>query len=170
MALGVVASLLGISIIVLLAAFFWLRQRQKRHRVAVEPSFSPSVSSLYMSPVQKQRSSSSTNTIYQLPDTGIDTDRTLSPTYRTNSFRQAVLGSTRSQPSRAIIERVSTKRDSHVESLFYQNTERFAAPNYSKLDFVVASADPSPEADSRFHHVYQIMMPPVPSGTLTYTV
>ena len=169
MALGVIGSLLGISIIVLLGAFCWLRQRQKRHRVAVQPSFSPSVSSLYMSPVQKQPSSS-TNTIYQLPDTGIDTDRTFSPTYRTNSFRQAVLGSSRSHPPRTIIERVSTRRDSHVENSFYQNTERFAVPNYSKLDFVVSSADSSPEVDSRYHNVYQIMMSPAPSGILTYTV
>jgi len=90
-ALGVIAGLLGTSVIILLGVFFWLRQRQKQRRIKEEKSFSSSSSSLYISPIQQQdqqpRRFSSINTIYQLP---IENNKRFSSIYRTDSFRQAV--------------------------------------------------------------------------------
>ena len=174
-ALGVIIGLLGTSVIVLIVVYCCLRHRQKHRRLKAESSLSPtgssSKSSLYISPVKEQGLSSSSNTIYQLPDTGIDTDhqaRMFSPIYRTDSFRQAIQSGQR-RPA-TIIEHVSTKRDSFVDAPSYPRDE-VIFPTYSTLEFAVPSEHSRADSSQRNTNVYQVMMPSSTSPTvLTYAV
>jgi hypothetical protein len=159
-ALGVIAGLLGTSVLVLLGAFCWLRQRQKRRRLNVEKSLSPSsssTSSLYISPIQTQdqpRNVPAINTVYQLP---IDnTNKRFPQIYRTDSFRQAVLSG--HQRTNQIIERVSTKQD----SLSYQKDD-FISPTYNSFEFTVPS-------QSINNNIYQVIHPSSIPSILTHTV
>jgi hypothetical protein len=140
-ALGVIAGLLGTSVIILLSAFCWLRQRQKRRRISAEKSLTnSSISSLYISPIQKQQG------IYS----------SLPKFYRTDSFRQAVLsGNKQSQ----IIERVSTKRDSYI----YENNG-CSLPTFSTLEFVKPSQNNHIDIDKQ-NNIYQIILPSTPIRT-----
>ena len=170
-----IAGVLGLSVLVLIAVFCWLRQRQKRRRLKAEDSLSPAgsstKSSLYISPIQEHGLSSSSNTIYQLPDTGIDTDhraRIFSPIYRTDSFRQAIRTGQR-RPA-TMIEHVSTKRDSFVDIPSHPIDE-LIFPNYSTLQFAVPSDHSRTDSKRRRTNVYQVMMPSSASPTvLTYAV
>jgi hypothetical protein len=160
-ALGVIAGLLGTSVLVLLGAFCWIRQRQKRRRVAAEKSLSSLTASpelsLYISPTQQQqRKPTLPNTIYQLPVA--NNNPVFPPIYRTDSFRQAVLsGYTRRNQT---IEHVSTKRDSFIGKSSYQ-TEDFESPTYSTLQFHVPSqAINNQNANDRNNNIYQVVIPP----------
>ncbi|CAF1252799.1 unnamed protein product [Rotaria sordida] len=179
-ALGVIAGLLGTSVLVLLGVFFWLRLRQKRRRIQAakspSPSFSSSTSSLYISPIQqqdqqqqqKQEEFLSKNTIYQLP---FDNNyRKFTPIYRTDSFRQAVISGHRriNQTS----EHISTKRDSFIEQASYYKDD-VGLPIYSTLEFIV------PSETKRIYHrnsnkinndVYQVIIPSSSSSILTHSV
>lgn len=157
-ALGVVAGLLGISVIILTGAFLWLRRKQKRHREKVEKSLSPSTnsstSSLYISPSQRQETfPSSISTLYQLlyPDDNIN--KTF---YRTDSFRQAVLSGY--QPKQTI-EHVSTKRDS-----FTYHKDGSSSPTFSTLEFIMPSMDNQKRSfefdKSNNNNIYQLIIPP----------
>ena len=173
-ALGVIVGLLGTSVLVLLGIFCWLRQRQKRRRNIAEKSLSSSKSSLYISPIEEQRVSSSSNTIYQLPDTSIDVDhqaRMFSPIYRADSFRRAIQsGHPRGNPT---MEHVSTKRDSFVGTF---SQEELIVPMYSTLEFLVPSTirqneRSNSDSDRRHPNIYhQVMIPPPPPTVLTYAV
>jgi hypothetical protein len=152
-ALGVIAGLLGTSVLILLGVFCWLRQRQKRRRLAAEKSLSPSgnssTSSLYISPIQQQdnqqRIYSSSNKVYQLPIE--NNNKIFSPIYRTDSFRQAVLsGYNRSNQT---MEHVSTKRDSFTERTSYPRDE-FNSPTYSTIEFMTPM-------NNQNNNVYQVI-------------
>lgn len=182
-ALGVIAGLLGTSVLVLIGVFCWLRYRRKRLRHSAEKSLSPtnssSKSSLYISPIEEQRVSTSSNTIYQLPDTPIDLDRQarmFSPIYRTDSFRRAI--SSGQQRSNTTSEHVSTKRDSFAEMSSYSQDE-LIGPMYSTLEYLVPSALKQnqrsiSDADRRHPNIYHQVMIPAPSSSpttvLTYAV
>ncbi len=130
----------------------WLRQRQKRHRIAAKKSLSPSFnssasSSLYISPIQQQQGKYPVS-IYHIPYI----PKTF---YRTDSFRQAVLSGIK---EKQIIERVSTKRDSYT----YQK-DGWSSPTYSSLDFIIPSKNQLNEKN-----IYQIINPPTP--ILTHAV
>lgn len=139
-ALGVIAGLLGTSVIILLSAFCWLRYRQKRRRIAAEKSLtSSSVSSLYITPIQQEQQIKfpiSVPTISQ---------------YRTDSFRRAVLSGTKQNQ---IIERVSTKRDSYI----YEKNG-WSSPTFSTLEFII------PTNEQIEKNIYQIIRPPTPIYT-----
>lgn len=127
-ALGVIAGLLGTSVIILLGAFCWLRRRQKMCRLSAEKSLeSSSSSSLYISPVHQQgKYTSSVSPIYQLSYNNFNKTNTF---YRADSFRQAVgLG----QQDKKFTEHVSTKRDS-----FVQEKDGWSSPTFSTLEYVV---------------------------------
>jgi hypothetical protein len=135
-ALGVIAGLLGTSVIILLSAFCWLRQRQKRRRIAAEKSLSnSSTSSLYISPIQQPVKYSSPYPIF----------------YRTDSFRQAVLSGNKPYH---IIERVSTKRDSYI----YEKNG-WSSPTFSTLEFIIPTQ--TNEIDKQ-NNIYQIILPSTP--------
>jgi hypothetical protein len=168
-ALGVIAGLLGTSVLILLGVFCWLRQRQKRRRLAAEKSLSPSgnssTSSLYISPIQQQtKFPSSTSTIYQLPYTNMDNETKNQIFYRTDSFRQAVLSGNRQTK---VIEHVSTKRDS-----FTYEKDGWSSPTFSTLEFIVPSINnqkPSLDMNKHNTNVYQIIVPSSPP-ILTHAV
>jgi len=146
-ALGVIAGLLGTSVIILLSAFCWLRQRQKRHRIAVEKSLTnSSTSSLYISPIQQKEKFPSS--ISQLPTF-----------YRTDSFRQAVLSGNKQNQ---IIEHVSTKRDSYI----YEKNG-WSSPTFSTLEFIMPSKTNQIDFDQQ-NNIYQIILPSTP--IITHTV
>ncbi len=157
-ALGVIAGLLGTSVLVLLGAFCWIRQRQKRRRVAAEKSLSSITASpelsLYISPTQQQKPTLP-NKIYQLPVP--NNNPIFPPIHRTDSFRQAVLsGYTRRNQ---IIEHVSTKRDSFIGKSSYQ-TEDLESPTYSTLQFHVPSQTiNNRNTDDRNNNIYQVFIP-----------
>ena len=131
-ALGVIAGLLGTSVLVLLSAFCWLRHR----RVAAEKSLSnSSTSSLYISPIQQPVKFPSPYPIF----------------YRTDSFRQAVLSG--NKPPH-IIERVSTKRDSYP----YEKSG-WSSPSFSTLEFVIP---PEIKETEKPNNIYQIILPSTP--------
>jgi hypothetical protein len=140
-AFGVIAGLLGTSVIILLSAFCWLRQRQKRRRISAEKSLTnSSISSLYISPIQKQEKYPSVPKFY-----------------RTDSFRQAVLsGNKQSQ----IIERVSTKRDSYI----YEKNG-WSSPTFSTLEFVKPIRNNHHLDINKQNNIYQIILPPTPIRT-----
>ncbi len=144
-ALGVIAGLLGTSVLVLIGTFCWLRFRQKRRRIRSEKpsSSSSSTSSLYISPIQQPAYSSSTNKIYQLPIE--NNNRLFTPIYRTDSFRQAVLSGY--QRPNQTIEHVSTKRDSFIDRTYYQKDE-FTSPAYSTIEYFTPQ-----------NNVYQVINP-----------
>ncbi len=133
-AFGIIAGLLGTSVVILSSAFCWLHQRQKRRRRAAEKSLShSSISSLYISPIQQHEKFPFS--ISSLPSF-----------YRTESFRQAVLIG---KPPVQIIERVSTKRDSYP----YEKTG-WSSPTFSTLEYIIPSSThfrrmstDSPESD-----------------------
>lgn len=181
-ALGVIVGLLGTSLLVLLGVYCWVRIRRKHRREAAEKSLSPtdssSKSSLYISPIGgEQRVSTSTNTIYQLPDTPIDRDhqaKIFSPIYRTDSFRRAI----QSGQSRAnsTVEHVSTKRDSVADTSSFSHDE-FVTPMYSTLEYLVPvtlrqNDRSTVESDRRPPNIYhQVMRPSSSTPTvLTYAV
>jgi hypothetical protein len=170
-ALGVIAGLLGTSVIILLGVFFWLRQRQKRRRIKEEKSFSPSSSSsssLYISPIQQQdqqpRSFSSINTIYQLP---IENNKRFPPIYRTDSFRQAVQ-SGHKQPNQ-ITEHVSTKRDSFSRRSSYAK-DNFESSAYSTLEYITPSQTIYQNFDKKSNNIYQVINPSSTPTILTHAV
>lgn len=144
-ALGVIAGLLGTSLIILFSVFCWLRHRQKQARINAEKSLSPSsssmTSSIYISPIQQRqdqhlRKSPSNN-------------HRFSPIYRTNSFRQAILsGQQKINPY--FIERVSTKPD-HF--------------SFTQEDFTHTSDYPYPN-----QNIYQTIIHPSSSSILTHSV
>ncbi len=149
-ALGVIAGLLGTSIIILLSAFCWVRQRQKRRRMAAEKSLTDSsTSSLYISPIQQpEKFPSSISTISQFPTV-----------YRADSFRRAVLSGNKSSQ---IIERVSTKRDSYP----YEKNG-WSSPTFSSLEYIIPTENNSLDLDKQ-KNIYQIILPSTP--TLTHDV
>jgi hypothetical protein len=164
-ALGVIAGLLGTSVLVLLGVFCWLRQRQKRRRRKAEKSLSPSssstTSSLYISPIQQQqqqpasqRKFSPINTIYQLP---IDNNNNNPRFSRTDSFRQAVLSGR--QRTNHMTEYVSTKRD----SLSYPKDD-LESRSYSTLEFTI------PSHTINNQNIYQTIIPASPPPILTHSV
>jgi hypothetical protein len=164
-ALGVIAGLLGTSLLVLLGVFCWLRQRQKRRRRKAEKSLSPSssstTSSLYISPIQQQqqqpasqRKFSPINTIYQLP---IDNNNNNPRFSRTDSFRQAVLSGR--QRTNHMTEYVSTKRD----SLSYPKDD-LESRSYSTLEFTI------PSHTINNQNIYQTIIPASPPPILTHSV
>jgi len=172
-ALGVIAGLLGTSVIILLGVFCWLRQRQKRRRKKEEKSFSPSSSSssssLYISPIQQQdqqpRKFPSTNQIYQLPIENIN--KRFSSIYRTDSFRQAVQSG--HQPTNQITEHVSTKRDSFDRRLSYQKDE-FGSSAYSTLEYIAPSQAIYQNFDKKTNNIYQVINPSSTPTILTHAV
>ena len=128
-ALGVIAGLLGTSVIILLGAFCWLRHRQKLCRLEAENSLESSSSSLYISPIQQQQEGkflSSISTIYQL---SYNDENKTKKFNRTDSFRQAVLSG---HKENKIIERVSTKRDS-----FNYEKDGWSSPTFSTLEYII---------------------------------
>ena len=157
-ALGVIAGLLGTSIIVILGVFCWLRQRQKRRRRQAEKSLSPAssssaTSSIYISPIQQPpppiiRKSRPKSRVYQLPVENPN-QRFSSSFYRTDSFRRAVLSG---RPQHT--EYVSTRRD----SLSYPPDDYFDSRPYSTLEFAI------PTQTSNNQNIYQTINPaPLPS-------
>lgn len=168
-ALGVIAGLLGTSLIILIVILCWLRIRKKRlhakNTKTSTPTLSSSTSSLYISPIQ-QESPASSNPIYQLP---VDTSYKKVPSiYRTDSFRQAILlGHNRTKPT---MEHISAKRDSFVGRSLYPKDD-FGSPIYSTLDYVVPTQTKSYYQDSNqlnndFYHVINTSS----STTLTHAV
>lgn len=163
-ALGVVAGLLGTSVIILLGTFCWLRHRQKRkaNGKSFSNSSNSSTSSLYISPNQRNETfPTSISTIYQLLNN--DEPKTKS-FYRTNSFRQAVLSGHR---EKQIIEHVSTKRDS-----FTYGKDSSSSPTFSTLEFIAPSMNyynPSFDYNERNNNnnnnIYQIILPTTSFGT-----
>ncbi|CAF0877014.1 unnamed protein product [Rotaria sordida] len=161
-AVGVIAGLLGTSIIILLITLCWLRQRQKRRRRTTKKSRTPSsnlsTSSLYISPNQRQDTfPSSLSTMYQL---GYNDENKNKIFNRTDSFRQAVLSGNR---KKQIIERVSTKRDS-----FTYEKDGWSSPTFSTLEFIIPSnnnnnnnnnQNQSFELDKQNNNIYHIIMP-----------
>ena len=145
-ALAVIAGLLGVSVLILLGTFAWLRFRQKRRRIAARktPSTS-STSSLYISPIQQTSSKfpplHSSNSTYPI-------------FYRTNSFRRAVLSGNQFP---YLIERVSTKPDD-INNWFADtlNGFEYVTPRSSGNDM------------EKSNHIYQIILPPTP--VLTHAV
>ena len=179
--MGVIAGLLGTSVIVLIVVFCCLRQRQKRLRRAAESSLTPvdssSKSSLYISPIEEKRLSSSSNAIYQLPDSGnmaIDHQtRHLSNIYRSDSFRRAIQ-SGQQQRVNSIIEHVSTKRDSLVETISNRPAD-LIDPSYSNLEYLVSSPAlmtdySSSSSDSGNENFYQVMNSSASPKLRTYAV
>jgi len=165
-ALGVIAGLLGTSVIILLGVFCWLRQRQKRRRIKEEKSFaSSSSSSLYISPIQQQDQQSrkfpSINQIYQLPIE--NHTKRFSPIYRTDSFRQAV------QSGHQITEHVSTKRDSFDRRSSYQKDE-FGSSAYSTLEYIAPSQAIYQNFDKKTNNIYQVINPSSSPTILTHAV
>ena len=161
-ALGVIAGLLGASLLILLGAFCWLRQRQKRCRINAEKSLSPSsssaTSSLYISPIQQtdqQRKISSLNTVYHLPIA--NQTRIFSPLYRTDSFRQAVLSG--HQRTNDLTEYVSARQD----SLSYSKDD-LDSRTYSTLEFTI------PSQTTNNQNIYQVILPPSTPSILTHSV
>jgi hypothetical protein len=143
-------------VIILLSAFCWLRQRQKRHRLASKKSINSSTSSsLYISPIQQQQGKyrSSSSAIYQIPYH--NPEKATKTFHRTDSFRQAVLSGTK---QKQMIEHVSTKRDSYN----YQK-DGWSSPTFSSLDFFVPSTNQSNDKN-----IYQIIVPSSP--ILTHAV
>jgi hypothetical protein len=142
-------------VIILLSAFCWLRQRQKRHRLASKKSINSSTSSsLYISPIQQQgKYRSSSSAIYQIPYH--NPEKATKTFHRTDSFRQAVLSGTK---QKQMIEHVSTKRDSYG----YQK-DGWSSPTFSSLDFFVPSTNQSNDKN-----IYQIIVPSSP--ILTHAV
>ena len=104
---GVIAGLLGTSLIILFSTFCWLRQRQRL--IAKKSQSNTTISSLYMSPIPEQ-------------------GNFLSIISRTDSFRHAVLSG---NYSNQIIEHVSTKRDS-----FINEKNRGSSPTFSTLEYI----------------------------------
>lgn len=112
-AFGVVAGLLGLSVIALLSIFVCLQRKRRRHqskdKKSLSTSYDSSTSSLYISPHQRPDTfPPSIATIYQLATNDEAKNKTFN---RTDSFRQAVLSGNRQNQ---IIERVSTNRDSYI--------------------------------------------------------
>jgi hypothetical protein len=174
-ALGVIAGLLGTSVIVLLGVFCWLRQKQKRRRKNEEKSFTPSssTSSLYISPIQHQDYQSkkypSINAIYQLPienNMNNNNNKRFSPIYRTDSFCQAVLSG--HQRPNQMIEHVSTKRDSFIRNSYYQND--FGVSPYSTLEFVLPSQTINNQNFDKTNNIYQAINPSSSPRILTHAV
>lgn len=158
-ALGVIAGLLGTSVLILLGIFCWLRYRRKQRRLTAEKSFSPSssvTSSLYISPVQQRDHQRKYPTVYHLP---VDTSpQRISNIYRTDSFRQAVLaGHNRSNLTN---EYISTRRD----SLPFDNDE-LDSQAYSSLENVLP-----PQTIPNHHNIYQVIMPSFSPTILTHAV
>lgn len=132
-ALGVIAGLLGTSLIILIGVFCWLRHRQKRARINAEKSLSPSssmTSSLYISPIQQQDQHSRKYPRISSPPN----NQRFSPIYRTNSFRQAILSG--QQPY--FIERVSTKPDN-----FSYTHDEYPNPNQNIYQTIIVPSTPS---------------------------
>ena len=142
--LGIIAGLLGVSVIILLSAFAWLRFRQKRRRIVAKKSLSNlSTSSLYISPIQQQT---------KLPQL-FSPIATYPKFYRTNSFRRAVLSDTRFP---YLIERVSTKPD------YYSNEIKpCTSKTFNGLEYVIPTSNNTNEMD-KSNHIYQIILPPTP--------
>ena len=135
-ALGVIAGLLGTSLIILIGVFCWLRHRQKRARINAEKSLSPSssmTSSLYISPIQQHDQQSRKYPRISSPS---NTQR-FSPIYRTNSFRQAIL-SGQQQINPYFIERVSTKPDN-----FSYTHDEYPYPNQNIYQTIISPSTPS---------------------------
>lgn len=179
-ALGVIAGFLGTSVLVLIGAFFFLRHRQKKQRSKAEKSLTPiesssSKSSLYISPIQEQRTSISSNAIYQLPESSFDLSRPsrLMPTmYRTDSFRRAIQQG-QHRPN-SITEHVSTKRDSFIETIS-DRREEFIDATYSNLDYPLSTPplinDRSlSDSENRIENFYQIIHNSSSPRTRTYAV
>ncbi|CAF0738098.1 unnamed protein product [Adineta ricciae] len=175
--LGIIAGLLGTSILVLIGAFCWVRQRHKHRRAVAEKSLSslsvtPS-SAIYMSPTlqkqqqQQQRRTSLSNQIYQLPNNSHD--EIFSPIYRTNSFRQAIRsGYHRTSQT---IEHVSAKRDSFIDKSPYDK-EYLESANYSTLQYITPTqTTPNQKSTQKNNHnIYQVFLPPSSPPILTHHV
>lgn len=147
-ALGIIAGLLGVSMLILFGTCAWLRFRQKRRRVAAKktPSNS-STSSLYISPIQQPM---------KLPS--IHASNSNYPTvYRTNSFRRAVLSGNQFP---YLIERVSTKPD-----LYPNETSSWFTETFNGFEYIMPSTSNDME---KSNHIYQIILPPTP--VLTHAV
>jgi len=131
-ALGVIAGLLGTSVIILLGAFCWLRHKQKRCRLEAENSLESSSSSLYISPLQQKEGKflPSISTIYQLSYNDENKTKTF---HRTNSFCQAVLSG---HKENQITEHVSTKRDS-----FIHDKDGWSSPTFSTLEYIIPTTN-----------------------------
>ncbi|CAF2589887.1 unnamed protein product [Rotaria sp. Silwood2] len=173
-ALGVIAGLLGTSVLVLLGVFCWLRLRQRRRRIQAAKSPSPlsssSTSSLYISPIQQQdqqqQEFSPINTIYQLP---FDNNyKRFTPIYRTDSFRQAVLSGHRRTSQ--TIEHISAKRDSFIERSSFHK-DGIGSPIYSTLEFIVPPETKNYRNSNKINNdIYQIIIPSSSSTILTHSV
>ncbi|CAF1328303.1 unnamed protein product [Adineta steineri] len=174
-ALGVIAGLLGTSILVLLGAFCWIRQRHKRQRAIAEKSLSLSsvpsatpTSSLYMSPTehheqqQQQRQPSLPNRVYQLPVE--NNNSILLPIYRTNSFRQAI-----NSGYNQTTEHVSTKRDSFIDRSIYEKDD-LDSSNYSTLQYVIPTRTLNYQYSNEQNNIYQVFMPSSSPTSLTHDV
>ncbi|UJR14193.1 hypothetical protein I4U23_001186 [Adineta vaga] len=175
-ALGIIAGLLGTSILVLIGAFCWVRQRQKHRRVIAEKSLSslsvtPS-SAIYMSPIhhqqqqqqQQQRKTSLSNQIYQLPNES--QDEIFSPIYRTNSFRQAIRSGY--QRTNQTMEHVSTKRNSFMGKSPYDK-EYLESTSYSTLQYIIPTQTVHNQKSDQ--NIYQVFLPSTSSPTsLTHDV
>ena len=146
-ALGVIAGLLGTSVIVLLGIFCWLRSRQKQRRINAEKSLSPSssaTSSLYIAPIQQKYP-----TVYHLP---VETSpQRMSSIYRTDSFRQAVLSG--HNRTNFATEYISTRPD----SLPYVNDDNYS-PAYSSFDSVLPSQPIPTNNNNNNNNIYQVIM------------
>ncbi|CAF3550529.1 unnamed protein product [Rotaria sp. Silwood1] len=177
-ALGVIAGLLGTSVLVLLGVFCWLRLREKQRRIKVgkssSPSLSSSTSSLYISPIQQQdehkqqqpQEFPSSNIIYQLP---FDNNyKRFTPIYRTDSFRQAVLSGHRRTSQ--TIEHISTKRDSFIEQSSYYKDD-IGSPIYSTVEFIVPQETKNYRNSNKINNdLYQVIIPSSSSTILTHSV
>lgn len=157
-ALGVIAGLLGTSVLVLLGVFCWLRQRQKRRRRKAEESLSPAssssaTSSIYISPIQQQQPKQ--YPVYQLPIE--NSTQRFSSFYRTDSFRQAILSS--HQRANHLTEYVSTRPD----SLSYPKDD-LESQTYSILEF------PLPSQTITNQNIYQTINPSSSPLILTHSV
>ncbi|CAF3753537.1 unnamed protein product [Rotaria socialis] len=159
---GIVVGLLGTSVVVLLGAFLWLNNKQKRRQQRAEkshsPSYASSTSSLYISPNQRHDTfPSSMSMLYQLPLNEENKNKTI---HRTDSFRQAVLSGNR---QKQITERVSTKRDS-----FTHQKGGWSSPTFSALEFMTPSMNnqnQSFDLDKENNNIYHIIVPPTSMHT-----
>lgn len=140
-------GLLGISVIILLGTFAWLRLRGKSRRQITKKSLSDlSTSSLYITPIQQPTK-----------DLQLFAPIAIYPKFsRTNSFRRAVLSDTRFP---YLIERVSTKPD------YYSNDD--PSKTFNGLEYVIPTSNNINEID-KSNHIYQIILPPTP--VLTHAV